>query len=398
MKQFIQNIIQKHGGRLPGSDAEQKAQDDFQQELKRFCHRVERHPFTAPMHSMLGSLRIFCWGFYISMILYLFFPILSFFVASINGILFIGHFYTYRFWLDFIFTQQPSSNVIGTIEPKKDVRSTLILAAHMDSAYEFSFWYYLKTIGMFLTLLSGSLIVLTPLLFGFDIFLTSVMGKESSILQTITYIFWILSPVTASMYWIHGKDAVDGAQDNLSGLAVALACGKELSPKNNNNESNYLNHTRIKIISFGSEEAGLRGSSAYIRDHIQELKKENAVLLNLEGIMKKDELVIVTSELSTFSKYPKWLIERMEKAFMDCNQPVNKSVHIIGATDGSAFVMNGLPAITIIGQCIHKLHESYHTRLDTPEHIEEEALEKTRDILISFVKAWDQDQTEKENH
>ena len=396
MKNFIENIIQKHGGRHPGSDAEQNAQDDFQQELNSFCHRVDRHFFKAPMQSMLGSLKLFIWGFYLSMMFHFYSPALSFLVSLFNAVLFLGHFYTYRFCLDFLFNQQSSSNVIGFIEPEKQVRSTIIISGHMDSAYEFTFWYYLKTLGMIMTLLSGLLIVLTPILFGIDLFLKNFGAYDSSIIQSIYLMFWIISPVTASMYWIHGKKAVPGAQDNLSALAVALECAKILSGKkqghNETKNSSILDHTRIKIVSFGSEEAGLRGSTAYIRDHWNELKSEKAVVLNLDGIMKKDELVIVTSELATFASSPRWLIEKMEQAFSACHQTIKKSMHIIGATDGSAFGMNGLPAITLIGQNIHQLHKSYHTRLDTPENIEDEALEKTKDILIAFIKAWDQEQ------
>ena len=394
MLNFIKEIIQKHGGRPPGSISEDNAQTDFQEQLKLVCHTTERHRFKAPMTSMLGSLKLFCWGFYISLLLYPFSSSASFVLSLINSIFFVGHFYTYRFWLDFLFPKQESSNVIGTIEPSNEVVSTILIAGHMDSNYEFTFWYYLKILGMVMTVLSGVLIVISPAIFGLDALMTYDVGYTENSQHWFYYIMIALSPVTISMYWIHSTREIDGAQDNLSSIAIALDCAKMISGHHSQSESIPLKHTRIKIVSFGSEEAGLRGSTAYVKDYFNELKTENAVLINLDGIMKVNELVIVTSELATFVRYPAYLIKKMEKAFSTCHQPIKKNIHIIGATDGSAFGMKGLPAITLIGQNIHHLHESYHTRLDTIEHVENEALIKTRDIILAFIKAWDKEISE----
>ncbi|MHA1341494.1 MAG: M28 family peptidase [Promethearchaeota archaeon] len=73
---------------------------------------------------------------------------------------------------------------------------------------------------------------------------------------------------------------VPGATDNLTSVAISIALGRiirkhpELIPKN----------TEIRVISFGSEEAAVRGSTNYVKTHLNELKKNDLMVLNFESI------------------------------------------------------------------------------------------------------------------
>ena len=53
----------------------------------------------------------------------------------------------------------------------------------------------------------------------------------------------------------------------------------------------------IRFISFGSEEAGLRGSRRYVKRHMDELKCLDARLLNFETVVHP-EIDILTSDLN----------------------------------------------------------------------------------------------------
>ena len=81
-----------------------------------------------------------------------------------------------------------------------------------------------------------------------------------------------------------------GAADNLSASAVAVALCRFLV----DNPSQIPEDTEIRFISFGSEEAGLRGSRRYVARHLDELKRLDARVLNYE-IVAYPVISILTS-------------------------------------------------------------------------------------------------------
>jgi Zn-dependent M28 family amino/carboxypeptidase len=62
---------------------------------------------------------------------------------------------------------------------------------------------------------------------------------------------------------------VPGAIDNLAASAAAVAMSRYLV----RNSSNIPLNTEVRFVSFGSEEARLRGSRRYVEQHLHELKE-----------------------------------------------------------------------------------------------------------------------------
>jgi len=79
----------------------------------------------------------------------------------------------------------------------------------------------------------------------------------------------------------------------------------------------------------------------------------------------------------------------VERAFVAANVPVKKLPLMVGASDASAFHINGIPAICVIGMDSGSLDPTYHTRLDVIENINPEALESMKKVLIQFIRTWD---------
>ena len=84
-----------------------------------------------------------------------------------------------------------------------------------------------------------------------------------------------------------------GAADNLSASALAVAMCRFLVQ----NPSYIPDDTEIRFVSFGSEEAGLRGSRRYVERHLDELKRLDARLLNFETVAHP-EITILTSDMN----------------------------------------------------------------------------------------------------
>ena len=384
MRQFISEMIERFGGRQAGSAAEERAQDFLQERLKNVAH-VERHRFTEHLTAHFSSLKIFCWLYYLSLAAFDFSLYVSFIIAAINAVLFHGHFVSYRSWLDFLFKKHSSSNVIATIEPRKKATSTLIFTAHIDSTPEFIWWYRLKNFGGFLTFIAGFAFTFWP----FMLLAQMSMNMNTETVRALYLVFSALAIPTLAFYFIHGKYTVAGAMDNLSGIAIITALAESLVTKTGKSNKPVLQQTRVRVISFGSEEPGLKGSRAFVNDYRDTLRNENAVIVNIDGIMKEEKLRIIFHEVNPAVTYPSWLVERLQAAFEENQLPPSRGIIAVGGTDAASFALEKIPAACIVGQTLYKLDPEYHTLLDLPEAVDEKALESVLAILQSFAKNWD---------
>lgn len=373
---YIQDIITRFGGRYFGSQQEKDAQEYTASLLKKYCDKVEVEEFLSPLESHFQSLKIFCIVYILVLVLFKIDVRIAAGLGILNAILFLGHFVTYRHWLDFLFKKVPSWNVIGDIEPTEMATSTVIVAGHIDSVKEFKWWFKLKQNGAVLSVIAGVLIALLGVYSLLSLFISANWFSYS------WWLFVLLSPVLIVFYDMHGEQVVDGASDNLTGVALAVEMAKIFS-------ATKLKHTRLRLISFGSEEAALRGSHAYAQQHKQQLLQEKAFLFNLDSIKDIEHLTIATSETNTLVYYDKKSIKLVEDAFIATNIPYKKLALHVGASDGTSFHLAGLPVITVIGMDSEKLDPIYHTRLDKVEAINPKALEAMKQVLIKFIENWD---------
>jgi Iap family predicted aminopeptidase len=56
------------------------------------------------------------------------------------------------------------------------------------------------------------------------------------------------------------------------------------------------------------------------------------------------------------------------------------------AKDGASFMWQGIPAVTILGLNVKHHDPTYHTRIDLPEYVEEEAMQATRQFWANLYR------------
>ena len=376
MLTYIDVIITRFGGRYFGSEQEKQAQLYTAEILRKYCDKVEVEEFQSALEAHFQSLKGFCIVYVLVLVLLKVDVRIAGVLGIVNSILFLGHFVTYRHWLDFLFPKKPSWNVIGEIEPTGEAHNTLIVAGHIDSVKEFKWWYKLKQTGAVFTVLAGFLITLLGIYSLLAIFINTGWYGYG------WWFFVLLAPMLIVFFDMHGTQVVDGASDNLTGVAMTVEMAKVFSQQK-------LKHTRLRLISFGSEEAGLRGAWAYGKRHKEQLLKEKAFLFNIDTIKDTEHLTIGTSEVNTLVFYKAEHIKAVEDAFIAAQVPVKKLPLSVGASDASAFHILGLPAICVIGMDSGKLDPAYHTRLDVKECINPQALEAMKKALVEYINTLD---------
>lgn len=382
MVDYISEVINRFGGRAAGTSQEKAAQEYTASVLEAYCNNVRIDTFKTHLTAHFESLKIFSAVFWLCLYLYHVKYELAAILSFLNAIFFLGHFVSYRHWLDFLFPKQTTWNVEGVIEPKEEVKNTILIAGHIDSVREFQWWHHFGKFGLLLNAIAGFGFVLQGIVFMLG-WILSFFIPFPSFFESIWSGFILISPAALSMFFKHGERVVDGALDNLTGVAMAVEMAKVFSVE-------PLKHTRLRLISFGSEEPALRGAFEYARQYKESLKKENAVLINFDTIKSKEHLTLVTGEINTLVKFPPKLVNEMEQAFKSVNVSMKKRAIPIGASDGSAFAIEGLPAITIIGMDSDNYDPCYHTRLDNLSNLEPEGLTEMKKVLVHFIKTRDQ--------
>jgi len=373
---FITEVVTRFGGRYFGSQQEKDAQLFTKGILEQYCTSTTLMPFDSALEAHFQSLKLFCAGYVVMLAVFPFSEVAAAIIAVVNTVLFLGHFVTYRHWLDFLYPKKTSYNVIGDIEPTGTPKRTIIFAGHIDSVMEFKWWFRLKQSGAVLSVIAGVLFPLSA------IFMVVAAVTGSDWAQYGWWCFMAASPILIVYFDMHGKQVVHGALDNLTGVAMAVEMAKVFA-------ADRPAHTRIRCISFGAEEAGLRGSWAYAKTNREQLLKENALLINIDTIKDVEFLTIGTRETNTLVTFDKALVTQMEHSFDVMQVSVKKLPFDVGASDASAFRILGLPALCIIGMRTDTLDPCYHTRLDNLDHLDGRAMEKLKGVLTHFVKELD---------
>ncbi|MFW9901683.1 MAG: M28 family metallopeptidase [Candidatus Thorarchaeota archaeon] len=404
MYEFIEKICNEVGPRESGTEQELRAGDMIEDELKKFCDETHQEEYISSPHAFLGGIRygaLMGLGsiilFWLSLLvdlrilqianLYGFvFNIIAVILIIVAFCYFILEVMKYRETFDFLFPKRKSKNIIGVINPSENIKNNIIFSAHHDSAFEFNTFYYLKRFGQIIINVGYIYIGIVFIIIIIKI-IFYVLSIELAILFLSFGIFFILfSPLTLIYMFIHTYHPVLGAYDNLSGVAVILGIGKILSENKDNSEI-FPQNTKIYLISFAGEEAGLRGSKRYVKAHYSQLKEEGTVVVNMDSIAKKEIVIIHDREPGIGAKHDPNIYQPLLEIAKKVNLNAKISPLAFGATDGAAFSQKGIPATTIGGLNLKdELPPYYHTRLDTPENVEKEALGQFVEICLEFLK------------
>ncbi len=319
--------------------------------------------------------------------------------------------------LDPFFKQASSLNVVGTLrKPRTDnVQRLLILSGHHDSAPENAVLGLLgdvnrlfarrgsrdsaredarlRTLGFLFYLLSGTFLIGFAAMLALTILqLGGVIAGNAGIVRAGTLGWALLAyPVAPAvlfgLFSIRGRKnggSVPGAVDNLAASALVVAMCRFLvqSP------ADIPADTEIRFVSFGSEEAGLRGSRRYVERHLDELQRLDARLLNFE-MVAHPEIGILTSDVNGTVKNSPKMVQSVVAAAERAGVPYKlKSASLGTGTDAGPFSRAGLKAATLLPfKAPQQMVAFYHQKWDGPEILTMEPLLNVLKLAFEWVRA-----------
>lgn len=393
MHDFITRVIKSFGKRDCGSRGEVDAVKYMAEEVAPYANEVTTQPYEAHPLAFMGWI-------YISVTLILgafvsafFIPVLSIGLICVAMALMVLEFVFYRQVVDFLFPKRQSLNMTAIKKPQGEVKRRVLICGHADAAYEWTLNYYLGGKAF----IAHFLISIIGILYLFAIAIaacvegaiyTPIADKALFIALCCSGVFvpfWIL------MYILFNPRIIsDGATDNLTGCAMGIAFLKAL----NDNGIEFEN-TEVGCICAGGEEAGLRGSKAWVKAHKDDFKDCPTTVLCIDTIREDDHMLVNYKDMNGFIKCDTEATELWLDACKDEGATCKKGSVALGATDAAAFTQGGFNSVCVTAMNFN-LPRYYHTRLDVAEDVNEDCLAKTFGVLCSFVEKID-DLAQKEN-
>jgi len=293
---------------------------------------------------------------------------------------------------DRFFPKKQSVNVVGRLRKAEagKVKRLLILSGHHDSAPE-NTWLRFTGYGFYVLSATFAIGMAALVILCLIQLAGLILGREAIVhagtLGWALLVYPIVPSMVYALFLTRGKKGggtVPGAADNLSASAVAVALCRFLVK----DPSSIPADAEIRFVSFGSEEAGLRGSRRYVARHLDELNRLEARLLNLETIAHP-EIAILTSDVNGSVRNSPEMVKSAVAAAERAGVPYKvASAHLGVANDSGPFSRAGLKAATLLGfKTPQQMVAFYHQVRDTPEVLTIEPLLNALKLTLEWVRS-----------
>jgi Zn-dependent M28 family amino/carboxypeptidase len=205
---------------------------------------------------------------------------------------------------------------------------------------------------------------------------------------------------------------VPGANDNASGVAAAMELAERFGGE--------LEHFDVNVLLTGSQEAMALGMRGYLKKRKGELEEARTVFLNLDELgrgtvrftTREGLLMPIKSHTQLVSLCEEIVEDQLEEkeaeedddedknaieAAMEDDEEDKDSAQRVGirgmvartCSDGYAARSAGFPSITITCKGRLDYTPSHHQRSDTPESVDDEAIERALDFTSELMRRLD---------
>ena len=413
----ITEIIQKVGGREPGSKECFEAQEMLRKDLENYCDETHYEEYKMAPKAFLA----FTKGVSASIIgaiaaggvlkyvkpeklgkLGKFanckaLPHAIVGTTAIAGLTVTAmEFLLYKEFCDPLFKKVTGKNLIATRKATEETKKRIVINGHIDSAYEWRHTYYGKGKGM-TPIMAGSIVtgIASAVLSSVTAILTASGNKSkfTQIMDKYSYpfhFFTILNMLTLFAF-VNFKNLVPGANDNLTGTLAAATALKMLDEAG----INFKNTEVVAMITDG-EEAGLRGAKQFAKDHYKEYVEsgvETAVLC-VDTLTDLEYLNVYSRDMTGTVKHDQDFCNLVMDAAIEAGHTDLEFANVFfGSSDAAAFTQAGITA-TCLAAMDPAPADYYHNRRDSYDRLVPEAIEASYDIIMSTIlKFADEDVT-----
>lgn len=414
---IVKHASEVIGSRLPGSDGEKKYAHYMGEKLREIGIKPVTEEFEVSPRSSIGGIPYAGWvGLIVSLLIYpalaiwqLWFLLAIGTVACLVWLVF--SVFLYKTWFDMFFKQELSQNTYGELTPpdgKYDY--TIILSGHTDTSWNWKHsahggWHKDKPAFALVTTYGkvgfGAVcfFVLTVIsVFMAVIYFGAVLNQTwaysimeySSKFSILSKSLFFIPAVTALgscflIMWAdpNPRNASKGAMDNATGCALSYEVIKYFKE----NPEKMPPKCRIIDLNCGSEEAGLRGSMAFAREHRNDDMLKNCWNINIDSVADKEYFEVVIKDDWQFCRFDKDLEKMFKDTFneMGIESKTNGCIHNpVGGCDSTPMTKAGVKSVTFAAQN-PMLTYYYHTWLDKADRFDAETIGDGFEVVLSVI-------------
>lgn len=389
----IKKVCRDIGPRVSGEEAERKAQAYVAQSMARVSDTVESESFAVHPKAFMawvaidGTLMLISVLFCLLALLHVYEPLQTVFSAAalvctvVSIVLIVTEFLLYKPFLDPIYPKREACNVACTRKAAGETKRRIVFCGHIDSANE---WRY--------TYLGGGKLLKTVIYAGVGSLFVSLAVNIASFFALPEAARWILAavqcleviPFTAVLFFTNRKSAVDGANDNLTGVFASMAVLHYLAA----NGIRFEN-TEVVALSTACEEAGLRGAKAYAKKHLPDTEDIETLVIATDTLRDFEHMCIYNKDMTGTVKLDEQGAKLMQKASENAEHPLPFASVSFGSSDAAAMQQGGMRAVTLAAMDPTPARY-YHTRLDNADNLDVKTVETGIRILLEAAFLFDE--------
>lgn len=378
------HVIETFGPRAPGSDGERAAQEYVAQCLEEMgADEVAREPFSVAPEAFMRFQTVAGWFLILSFGAYWLAPPVALLLGIGAFIVTLHQFVHYRLLLDSLYPQTESVNVYARWKPAKETKRRIILNAHTDAAYEWRYHHLWPRAFPWIVRYGLFAMPLTVVLQAFASIIWWGM-PESSVVFYIGVVQMLLLPsFVMALFYTDFNHTVPGANDNLSGVFLALGVVKALREA-----EVTFDHTEIACLITGSEEAGLRGAKAWAAAHAKEMRDGETAILVLDTFHDLEHLTVYEGDLNGTVKNDAAFSTLVQEAAKACGHEARRGSIPLGSTDAAAFTQARLTATALVAMDPAPAR-FYHTRRDNWDDMDPGCIAQAAGVVGEVIRRFD---------
>ncbi len=395
---IVKYASEQIGSRLPGSKGEREYANYMGEKLREIGIEPKTEEFGVAPRAGIGGLPYAGWyGLIASGLVY--FALHNYYIwfgMALAGICMVLWLvlscFLYKPWFDMFFKQKISQNVYGELTPEDgNYDYTIILSGHTDTSWNWKhsenasrkkdkpIYGLITTYGkvgfgaicvFFLVGLSVAMAAIYTGLY-FDASWAYIAASSNS-LNNLILVLHFLPVITAigSCFIIMWNDsdeetASKGAMDNATGCALSYAVIKYFKE----NPDKMPKNCRIVDCNCGSEEAGLRGSMAFVREHKNDDLTKNAWNINIDSVADEDYFEVVIQDDWQMCRFDTDLEKMFKETFdeMGIESKTKGCIHNpVGGCDSTPMTRAGIKSVTFAAQnpMLTYYYHTFHDRID----------------------------------
>jgi hypothetical protein len=189
---------------------------------------------------------------------------------------------------------------------------------------------------------------------------------------------------TAALADIGARQAVPGANDNATGVAVLIAIARALAVRPTRN-------LRVMLVST-SEEALCEGMQAFAERHFPELPRDRTFFLTLDTVGSPHLLVLRGEGMMGMRDYPPAALGLLDGLAEELGIALVPNLRLRNATDGVFPLRAGYPCAALCSCTDLKQPANYHWATDVAENVDygtvADAVRLTEGVVRRLDEGW----------